>query len=284
MKTIKYKFKSVFFEIESDIDLESDIISVVLPAAVDYSNAENRAQIKFKIIKTTKSEDEFIIYKDQQEAFCCGSKRSAISSLEWLVTTSILNIILSPFLLLHAGGIVNNNKKAMLIVAAAEAGKSSTVTGLLLKGFKCLSDDVVLIDTDSEDVHFVPRSFKISKDLHRHLPELNNKLDVTNTTTVEEQYIRFNPERICRDPFSNASEVGWIIFLTNNGSAGCKLRPVGQIEALRLFFQETLNIEDHGYKCIDRIASIIEGSVCYEMNRGNLDETISLLSDLMTSK
>ncbi len=283
MKTIKYKFKSVFFEIESDIDLESDIISVVLPAAVDYSNAENRAQIKFKIIKTTKSEDEFIIYKDQQESFRCKRRRSAIRHLEYLVTSSILEL-LRPFLILHAGGIVNDNKKAMLIVAAAEAGKSSTVTGLLLKGFKCLSDDVVLIDTDSEDVHFVPRSFKISKDLHRHLPELSNKLDVTNTTTVEEQYIRFNPERICRDPFSNASEVGWIIFLTKNGSTGCKLRPVGQIEALRLFSQETLNIRDHGYKGIDRIASIIEGSVCYEMNRGNLNETISLLSDLMTSK
>ncbi len=282
MKTIKYKFKSILFEIESDIDLESDIIKGIYPTSVNYSNDENHAQIKFKIIKTTKSEDEFIIYEDQQEVFRCGSKRAAMSKLEWLITGSIMKA-LSPFLQLHAGGIVNDNKKSMLIVADHGTGKTSIVTGLLLKGFKCLSDDVILIDIDSEEIHFFPRVIRIGTDLPWYLPELNNKLDVSNTIAGKKT-IRFNPERICRDPFSNASEVGWIIFLTNNESTECKLRPIGQIEAFSRFRSRTINLYDHGYKGIDRIAGIIEGSICYEMDRGNLNEAISLLSGLMKSK
>ncbi len=284
MKNITYNFKSFFFEIEYDIVLESDIISTIYPTSIYYKNDENAktpAQIKFKIIRSSKSEDEFIIYKDQQKVFCCEDKESALSQLEWIVTNSVLEKS-SSFLHLHAGGIVNDNKKAMLIIAERGTGKSSIVTGLLLKGFKCLSDDVILIDTDSENFHFFPRAFKISADLYKYLPELNNKLDLKVTNTIaENRSRRVNPEKICRKPFSNTSEIGWIIFLTNNGSIGCKLRPVGQIEAFGLFLRGTFNINDHGYEGINTIANIIEGSICYEMNRGNLNEAISLLSNLM---
>lgn len=287
MKNIKYNFKSFSFEIESDIDLESDIISTIYPTAINYKNdenAENPAQIKFKIIKSSKSEDEFIIYKDQEKVFCCEDKKSALSQLEWIVTISVLEKS-SSFLHLHAGGIINDNKKAMLIVADHGTGKTSIVIGLLLKGFKCLSDDVVLIDTDSDNLHFFPRAFKISADLCKYLPELYNKLDLNVTNKIaENRSRRVNPEKICRKPFSNTSEIGWIIFLTDNGSTGCKLRSVGQIEAFGLFLRGTFNMNDHGYKGIDTIANIIESSICYEMNRGNLNEAISLLSNLMIDK
>lgn len=281
MKTIKYNFKSLFFEIESDVDLESDIISTIFPTSVNFNNPENPAQIKFKIIKPSKSEDEFLIYKDQQKVLCCKGRRFALSQLEWIITTSVLEKS-SSFLQLHAGGIINDNKKAMLIVATHGTGKSSIVTGLLLKGYKCLSDDIILIDTVSDDFHSFPRAFKIGGNLYNFLPELLD-LKVTNTI-AENRSRRVNPERICRKPFSNTSEIGWIIFLTNNGSTECKLRPVGQIEAFSLFLQGTMNINYHGYKGIDTIANIIESAICYEMDRGNLNEAVSLLSDLMINR
>ena len=281
---IKYNFKSLFFEIESDADLESDITSTIYPTAISYNNDESPAQIKFKIIKSSKSEGEFIIYKDQQKVLSSGGKGAALLQLEWIVTIAVLEKS-SSFLHLHAGGIINDNKKAMLIVADHGTGKSSIVIGLMLNGFKCLADDVILIDTDSDNFHFFPRAFKIGGDIYKFLPELYNKLDLKLTNTITENpFRRVNPERICTKPFSNTSEIGWIIFLTNNGSTECKLRPVGQIEAFGLFLQGTFNINDHGYKGIDTIANIIESAICYEMDRGNLNEAISLLSNLMINK
>lgn len=67
---------------------------------------------------------------------------------------------------------------------------------------------------DSENFHFFPRAFKISADLCNHLPELYNKLDLKVTNMIAENWSRrVNPEEICRKPFSNTSEIGWIIFL-----------------------------------------------------------------------
>ncbi len=285
MKNIKYNFKSFFFEIESDIDLESDIISTIYPTAINHNNDENvknPAQIKFKILKTY--EDEFIIYKDEEKVFSCDKKNLALSKLEWIVTVSIQEK-LSSFLHLHAGGIVTDNNKAMLIVADHGIGKSSIVIGLLLKGFKCLSDDIILVDTESLSFHCFPRAFKINTNLYKYLPELCNKTDLKTTITTDgNQTRRINPEKICSSPFSNSSEIRWTIFLTDNGSTVCNLRQIGQIEAFGLFIRGTFNINDHGYKGIDTITNIIEGSKCYLMNRGNLNDSISLLSNLLINE
>ncbi len=287
MKNIKYNFKSFSFEIQSDIGLESDIKNEILPASVDYKNdedAENPAQIIFKIIKSAKYEDEFTIFKDQEKVCSYDNKDSALFGLEWIVTCSVLEQSRS-FLQLHAGGIVNDNNKAMLIIADHGIGKSSLVIGLLLKGYKCLSDDIVLIDTDSGDLHFFPRAFKISADLFRYLPELKKRIDLKTINALDENmFKRVNPERICRKPFSNSSTIGWTIFLTNNGSTECRLRKVGQIGAFELLLRGAFNMHDYGYEGIDTIANIIESSSCYEMNRGNLNEAVSLLSNLMVNK
>lgn len=286
MKNIKYNFKSFSFAIESDNDLESDILSEIYPALIDYKNEEDTdisTQIKFKIIKPSKPERKFIIYKDQEKVFSCDDKDSALSQLERIVTGSILEQSRS-FLQLHAAGVVNDNK-AMLIIAGHGIGKTSIVTSFLLKGFRCLSDDIILIDSDYGNLHCFPRALKISADLFRFLPELNDKIDLkTINTTNGNQFRRINPERICKEPFSDSSKIGWLIFLKNNGSADCKLRQIGQTEAFTLFIQGTFNIKDHGHEGIETIASMLENSSCYVMDRGNLNEATKLLSNLMINK
>lgn len=280
MEIITYNFNSFFIAIESDIDLVSDILGQIYPAAVVSKKGAGygeKTDIQFRVVKSSGHEKKYTIYDCQREMFSSKQKDSVLSELEWLFTNAVLSH-LSFFLQLHAGGVVVNNR-AMLIVADHGTGKTTLVSSLLLKGYKCLSDDIILVDPDSGHFHSFLRAFKISSRLTGYIAERQNKTFMK--VTDKKKFCRINPEKISKDLFSNASKAGWIIFLKKNRSAECKLRPIGQCEAFTSLLQNSFNMEDHGYKGIETIANMVESSRCYEMNRGNVEEATELLSNML---
>ena len=76
------------------------------------------------------------------------------------------------FLVLHGCGIVNDRNEAIVFPAPSLAGKTSLMVYMVSKGYKCISDDLLFIDTKTLKVYPYPKPVGIRERGLDLIPEL----------------------------------------------------------------------------------------------------------------
>ena len=102
-----------------------------------------------------------------------GSLFRLVSHLEWTLIDAALGS--APYLGLHAGAVTHNGR-TLLLPGRSGAGKTSLVLGLLLRGWRLLSDEASLVCPDTSAIRGFPRSLYVKSrttDLFRPLDRCN---------------------------------------------------------------------------------------------------------------
>jgi hypothetical protein len=172
---------------------------------------------------------------------------------------------LHGFLFLHAGVVLKNNE-AIILPGSSGIGKSTLVMGLLERGFKFLSDELAVIDRITGKVFLFPRNLNIKMG--------NKKL----------LYVDIN--RFLPDPLLEPYPIKWVIFPVFAPDQIPNLISISKSECIVKLTSNSISCRPHNdmENNMDTMLTIAERTTSFVLITNNLDETCSLIINLINDK
>ena len=268
-----YKIHSFTFALSSTVtEIEEELASF-------FSSLITEKGIPSKEFSINRNNlDFFTLYEDNTLLLESDNIDFVLEQLEWTATLRILEH-LSKFLHLHASG-VSVDGKALLFTGPPGSGKTVMVLSLLLKGYSCLSDEIILIDPDTLTAHPFPRSFHIEKEVIKLFPELTRMITFSPHPDSSGK-VRFDPGLISNGWIAEPSVPRWVIFIDYKPEHGNIFSPVGKTQALSLLVEQAVNLADYGEGGIDVLVKLVQQCECYMLKSGNLKSAAGMLKEII---
>ena len=253
-----YQINSYRFAISTSIqDIAEELNLLFSPLTADPGPVET----EFSIVQTsTDSETTYSLFEGKNLITKSDNIDKLLEELEWTATLRILEN-LSDFVQIHASGVVLDDG-ALLIPGPPGSGKTLLVLSFLLKGFSCLSDEIIFIHPQSLKAYPFPRSFHIEREAVNILPELKKYIS-SHPYLDSSGKVRLNPEAIRKNWLAEPAMPRWIIFPEYNQENSDQLIPIGKTHAISLLVNQAINLADYGAGGIDVLVDLVQKCDCY---------------------
>ncbi len=201
------------------------------------------------------------------------------SGLDWCVSTQT-----QQFLLIQAAA-VEKNGLAAILPGPPGSGKSTLAAGLVLSGWRLLSDEFTLLDRHTGLIHPLPRPVGLKNQsidvIRQFAPDACFNRTVLDTLTGTQAHMR-PPRESVRCQYETARP-GWVIFPKWEAGATTRLTtrsPTQDFEQLALtaFINPRL-----GEKDICMGSSLINRSDHYDFRYSRLNEAVAAFDRLADS-
>ena len=200
-----------------------------------------------------------------------------IEQLEWTILLALL-AAQDHFLQLHAAGLVINDR-GLLLVGASGSGKSTQALSLLLAGWRCLSDEIILLEPGCGKAWPFPRSFHAKAATLRLFPELSCA-DAGKGFADSSGKSRLNPAKIRRDWVAQPVRPAWLVFPRYSPAVDDALTPLGETEALSMLIEQTINLTSFGEGGIEVLVRLVRSCWCYRLNTRDVRRARELFGEL----
>jgi HprK-related kinase A len=221
-----------------------------------------------------------LAYLDGEPAFDPFPRRLALPMLEWALNWCTFSRP-NRFLILHAA-VVEHGGQALLIPGPPGAGKSTLCAGLVLRGWRLLSDEVALIPPGEAEVIPVPRPIGLKEESIRIVREfapgavLGPSFAGTRKGTVA--HLRPPTDSVARG--EEPATARWIVFPQFDAVEPPELVSVPKARALLELGLESFNYSLLGAAGFEALAALIERCDCYRLVYGDLAQGVAVLNDL----
>lgn len=189
------------------------------------------------------------------------------------------------FLIIHAA-VVEKNGFAVILPAPPGSGKSTLCAGLVLSGWRLLSDELTLIDPATGLIHPLPRpislknqSIKIIQDFSRDA-FLNQPSHDTAKGTVT--HLRPPDDSVHRQ--QEPVKPGWVIFPKWRAEVEAALTPRSQAQTFIYLAQNAFNYSQLGERAFDAGTELIRQCECYDFTYHALPDAIRMFDALAEGK
>lgn len=231
------------------------------------------------VFSAVESDDGFSVY-EHGDLLCRGEEFAALVFLErWMANAALER--LERFYQLHAGA-VSRDGRGLVFPAPPGCGKSTLVFGLLTRGFRYLSDDVVLFDTEMLHAIPFPRSLGIkgtTRDLVMRLCPHLSLDDPTFPHKADPWYL--SPEDVLAEPWGGICPVEYIIFPRYDPTRPYGLIEIGRAQAAAELVRLSFNFFQHRERGLDVAAHLVRRARCYRLSVNRLEDATSMILDLM---
>lgn len=200
------------------------------------------------------------------------------SGLDWCISTQT-----QQFLIIRAAA-VEKNGLAAILPAPSGSGKSTLTAGLILSGWRLLSDELTLFDRKTGLIHPLPRPVNLKNQsidvIRQFAPDACFNRPVHDTREGTRAHLR-PPRESVRCQYETVRP-GWVIFPRWEAGASTHLTPLSPTQSFKQL-SHTAFIDPHPGEDDLRISSALAQSGSYDFRYSRLDEAIATFDRLSDS-
>ena len=277
MYSLNYKLQSHRFSIQTGNRKLADLCSPLYPNSRFRHNSHADIIYSLKMRTDSVTGTIYEILVNGKKKYRTNSKSELYSQLEWIVTCNTLSH-LREFFQIHAGAVVKG-RKVILLPAGHGSGKTTLTLSLTRNHYRCLSDDIVLIDPKSLMVIPFPRSFLIKEDAIKKLTR-SNLIDKRNGYYCRsDDTLYFNPDTGNKLSTRKIKPYA-IVELKHNRRFKNELRPVSKSQMCIKLLRQSFNVHDYKRKAVTILTGLVRKSKCYSLKTNNVDDAVRLISQI----
>lgn len=208
----------------------------------------------------------------------------AYPMLEWGLNWCV-SMHAHQYLIIHAA-VVEKNGGAAILPAPPGSGKSTLTAGLVLSGWRLLSDELTLIDRKSGLIHPLPRPVSLKNEsipLIRAFSEsafINRPSHDTAKGTVA--HLRPPTESVRRQ--HEPARPAWVIFPQWRAGAATRMSPRSAAQTFMFLAQNAFNyshLGEDGFRVGTRLIDQVD---CHDFTYSQLDEAVQAFDRLADAR
>ena len=246
-------------------------------AASLYSSARIQPDTPSTCFTMERRQNLFVLKRGVMEICRASSLAAFFQEVEWALTESTM-AALGHFYLLHAGVVAQENQ-ARLLIGPSDAGKTSLVLALAMRGAAIFTDEVALLETEGLQVIPFRRDLIVHQGSQYLLPEsVKTALPLPFKNFSDYRYI--SPDAIAPRAPRAKTTVAQLVFPVLCPGSEVIMQPVGQSEAAKLIILQSLNLDRWGAQGIDLTGQLVETCPALKITFADARQAAIRLMDL----
>lgn len=189
------------------------------------------------------------------------------------------------FLIIHAA-VVEKNGLAAILPAPPGSGKSTLCAGLVLSGWRLLSDELTLIDPASGLIHPLARPISLKNQSIKIIQEFSSEAFLNrpshDTAKGTVTHMRTPEESVRRQ--QEPAKAGWVVFPKWQKDVEAKLVPRSQAQTFIYLAQNAFNYSQLGERAFAAGTQLIRQCDCYDFTYHALPDAIRMFDALAEGK
>jgi hypothetical protein len=199
--------------------------------------------------------------------------------LNWCVSTHA-----HQYLIIHAA-VVEKNGGAAILPAPPGSGKSTLTAGLVLSGWRLLSDELTLIDRATGLIHPLPRPVSLKNEsiptIQAFSPQAFINRPSYDTAKGTVAHMRPPKESVLRQ--HEAARPAWVIFPKWQQGVTTELTPRSHAQTFMFLAENAFNYSQLGEDGFRVGTRLIDQVDCYDFSYSRLDEAVAAFDRLAAS-
>ena len=185
------------------------------------------------------------------------------------------------YLIIHAA-VVEKNGLAAILPAPPGSGKSTLTAGLILSGWRLLSDELTLIDCKTGLIHALPRPVSLKNEsiplIRAFSPDafINRASHDTSKGTVA----HLRPPKASVRRQHEPARPGWIIFPQWVAGADTELVSRSKAQTFMFLAQNAFNYSQLGAAGFRIGTALVEQTDCYDFQYSRIEEAVAAFDRL----
>ncbi len=274
MDRIFYRLADYRFSLSTDDPSLREFLALLYPM---LRCAPDTCSSEWEIRQETGPDNALLFYtlhENNQAIYSSPDRTGLLEYLEWTVLRNLLYRH-DHFLQLHAAG-ASKDGRGILLCGPPGSGKSTLALALLLEGWHCLSDEIILLEPKGLRAHPFPRSFHLTDHTMGLFPGLA-RVDDRGGFADRSGKRRLDPSVIRPDWVSPPASPAWLVFPAYRPLGPECLTPLGETESLSLLIDQAINLSSHGSAGLDILLRLIRRCSCWLLQMRGLRSGLALL-------
>lgn len=217
---------------------------------------------------------------DGETPFKPLAANQAFALLEWGMNWCIYNHA-HHFLIIH-GAVLERNGKALLLPAPSGSGKSTLCGALMSRGWRLLSDELILIDPADGKITPLGRPVSLKNRsidvLRSFAPGHHISAPIHDTAKGSVAHMKSTPDSILR--VHDHATPRWVIFPQYVENHEARLTPLGKTDVFMALIENAFNyniLMKTGFMSMTRLVDSISG---FKATYGDLNHVIAHIDQL----
>ena len=199
--------------------------------------------------------------------------------LNWCVSAQA-----HQYLIIHAA-VVEKNGHAAILPAPPGSGKSTLTAGLVLSGWRLLSDELTLIDRKSGMIQPLPRPVSLKNQSIDVIRQFDAETFINRAAhdTIKGTVAHMRPPRESVLRQHEPAQPRWVIFPKWEAGASTRLTPRSRAQTFMFLAQNAFNYSHLGADGFRVGTALIDQTECFDFRYSDLDEAIAAFDRLSHS-
>ena len=204
----------------------------------------------------------------------------AYPMLEWGLNWCV-SVHAHQYLIIHAA-VVEKNGLAAVLPAPPGSGKSTLTAGLVLSGWRLLSDELTLIDRKTGLIHALPRPVSLKNESISIIRAFSDEAFINRPSrdTAKGTVAHMRPPKTSVQRQHEPARPGWVIFPKWTSGAATELVPRSKAQTFMFLAQNAFNYSHLGADGFRVGTALIEQVNCYDFTYSRLDEAVAAFNRL----
>jgi HprK-related kinase A len=204
----------------------------------------------------------------------------ALAMLEWGMNWCIYNH--AHHLLIMHGAVLERNGGALILPAPSGSGKSTLCAGLMHRGWRLLSDELILIDTDHGQVYPLCRPVSLKNlsisVISKFAPEAVMTAPIADTAKGTVAHLRPAAADVAR--VGELAPIRWAIFPRYKPDSKTCLTNIAKADTFMTLVDNAFNYSLLAERGFNTLADVVDGLDGYQLEYSDMEHAIATLNHL----